>query len=195
MKKCVLIALCAIFMGTVASQAGVEVAVWVQNGTSPGTGAHGGVNLGQAITTICIQYWGPTSGGGVTKYNEPKTYVDWAHQNGVKALLTVYNGLGGWNWELAKSAMNNANGFADALIAAMNAGGLDGIDLDLEGENVGGVDDGRSQYSNFINVLSGKLKSAGKMLTVCSFDDAPDPSGTNNVPHSGWWADWVGKAD
>ena len=62
-------------------------------------------------------------------------FITWAHANGVKVLLTVYNGDDGWNWTLARQGFEfNRNRFTTALVAEMQRLGLDGIDLDLEAD-------------------------------------------------------------
>jgi hypothetical protein len=202
MKKMILSLACAAtLIASTQVGAAVEVTAWVQNGFGSVSlqnlqNSHGGVNPKDVFTSICIQFWAPTSSGGVTNLASPSSLVTWAHSNNIKALLTVYNAAGGsWDWNLATSAFNNPDNFATNLVNAVTQNGMDGVDIDLEGNNLSDANDHRTQFSAFITSLSTKLKAQGKMLTVCSFDDAADPTGTNNVPNTSWWADWAGKAD
>jgi uncharacterized repeat protein (TIGR02543 family) len=198
MKKLLLFVCCTALLASTNSHGATEVAIWAAAGTGVGAlqQSYGSVNPKDVITHVCLQFWTPTSSGGVTKSGDnPSSFVTWAHQNGIKVLLTVANNAS-WDWNLASSAFGNANGFATALINEANAYQMDGIDLDLEGYGVS-LNQSRTQFSSFITNLSGKLKASTtncKILTVCTTGDAPDPAG-DNVPNSDWWKDWVGKVD
>ncbi len=200
MKKIAILVFCAFLFAANVVKAGGEVAFWAAAGTGVGAlqQSYGSVNPKDAITTVCLQFWTPTASGGVTKgADNPSSFVTWAHQNGIKVLLTVANNAS-WDWNLASSAFGNANAFATALINEANAYQMDGIDLDLEGYGISTSQSSqtRTQFSAFITTLSGKLKASTtncKMLTVCTTADAPD--NPDNVPNSDWWKDWVGKVD
>jgi hypothetical protein len=184
-------------METAVVNAGTEVAIWAASGSGVGAlqTSYGSTNPKDVITSVCLQFWTPTSSGGVTKsYDDPSPFVTWAHANGIKVLLCVANNAG-WDWTLASSAFGTGNTFATALINEANTYSMDGIDLDLEGYGVA-LNASRTQYSTFISDLHTKLLASTtncKMLTVCTTADAPaDP---DNVPNSDWWKDWVGKVD
>lgn len=127
------------------------------------------------LSHIALQFWVP-SGTSVVKgkyeaegqFNDDKIREirDIARAKNVKALLCVYNGENGWVWSLATTAMSSPEVFSQSLIDEMNRLDLDGIEIDLEGPNVGG--DG-AVFINFIKVLSAKLKPLGKDLTLASF--------------------------
>jgi hypothetical protein len=95
-----------------------------------------------ALTHLGLQFWTPSATGGlrrVTRYGpitnaRIQQFVDWGHANGIKVLLCVFNGEDGWDWNLAKNAfITNREKFITALVTQMQARGLDGIDVDLEG--------------------------------------------------------------
>lgn len=127
------------------------------------------------LSHIALQFWVP-QGSSVVKgkyeaegqFNDDKIREirDIARAKGVKTLLCVYNGENGWDWNLAVTAMNSKEAFAQSLIDEMNRLDLDGIEIDLEGPNVGG--DG-TVLIEFIRTLSAKLKPLDKDLTLASF--------------------------
>ena len=130
------------------------------------------------LTYIAMQFWVP-DGGSVAKskyeangeFNDAyiREIRDTAHAHNIKALLCVYNGDDGWDWNLAKNSfINNKTAFINSLIDEMNRLGLDGIEIDLEGPNVTSESDGNA-YISFIEELSAKLHSQGKILTIASF--------------------------
>jgi len=201
MKKLAILFLFVSFFAVTTSYSATEVFAWVQNGygsqcLSNLQTTHGGVDPKNVFTAIGLQFWAPTSGGGVTNLASPSSFVSWAHANNIKVFLTIYNASSGsWDWGTATAAFGTNATFATNLVNAVTSNGLDGVDLDLEGNALADPNDHRTQFSAFISTLSTKLKAAGKMLTICSFDDAGDPSGDNNCPNTDWWGDWVGKAD
>lgn len=160
--------------------------------------------IGENLTRLGLQFWNPSRDGrGVVfaplnqegKLAEPADVIrfrDWARSRHIKVLLTVYNNsqlLGKWDWALARNAFADQAGlFSEALIREMNQYGLDGIDLDLEGEGDHEAD--RGAYSQFVAVLSTKLKAQKKIFTIDSFHSPCD-----NAPNMSWWGDWQGKVD
>jgi hypothetical protein len=156
---------------------------------------HGGVGPSKALTHIGLQFWLPTSSGGVTKDSDAvsdakiKQIVAWAHQHRIKILLCVYNASGGdtWDWDLAKAAFaDNRDAFVNALIKEMNRLGLDGVDIDLEGNDPPTPTDqlnlDKPAYVAFVKALHAKLHKVGKQVTVDSFSDQW------NAPNWTWWA-------
>ncbi len=147
----------------------------------------------KGLTRIGLQYWVPTYSGGVAYHSEvndskANAIISWAHQHHVAALLCVYNGQSGWDWNLASSAFKAGNGetLASALVAEMDRMGLDGIDVDLEGN--GDMSGDRSAFNAFITTLANKVRAKGKILTVDTFH-----STCYNAPNVSWWGDWVNK--
>jgi hypothetical protein len=155
---------------------------------------YGGVKAGprNALTHLGLQFWVPTQGGGVTRATRYGAISDatiaefrtWGRRNGVKILLTVYNGENGWDWALAKQAFgDNKSTFIDALIPEMEQHGLDGVDVDLEGPGMDATEDDKTKYVAFIKGLSGKLRNRDKHLVLDSF------SYVWNAPNTTWWPD------
>ena len=160
--------------------------------------------IGGSLTRIGLQFWNPTPDGKgvvfapVDASGKPVTsadvarFRDWARQRRIPVLLTVYNNsqvLGHWDWPLARGAFaEQPAAFSAALLAEMERHGLDGIDLDLEGE--GDFDADRAAYAAFVRGLSAALKARGKLLTIDSFH-----SPCSNAPNMRWWADWRGQVD
>ncbi|HEX6703631.1 MAG TPA: glycosyl hydrolase family 18 protein [Albitalea sp.] len=160
--------------------------------------------VGAGLTRIGLQFWNPSADGRrvvfapIDKTGQPVTpadvarFRDWARKRGIPVLLTVYNNsqvLGRWDWALARNAfINERAAFTAALVAEMDRHGLDGIDVDLEGE--GDLEVDREPYARFIDELSKVLKARGKLLTVDSFH-----SPCANAPNMRWWADWKGRID
>ena len=188
---------CALFLG--ASHAN-EVMSWVPpygigNCKNSLNGTYGKYKAKDGLTHIGLQFWYPTNSGGVTFAgpgpDDVKWFTDWGKANGVKVLLTVFNATGGWNWPLAVSAFsNNRSAFAKALVAEMDKYGLDGIDLDLEGNKLP-KDANRQEYKAFVTELSGLLKPKSRLLTICTFNN----ENADNMPDETWFADWLGKVD
>jgi hypothetical protein len=110
----------------------------------------------------------------------------------IQVLLTVYNNSqvsNKWDWDLAKRAFkDHPQEFSASLMATMQQYGLDGIDLDLEGE--GDFESDRLAYAQFVKNLSIQLKKQKKLLTVDSFH-----SPCANAPNMSWWRDWQGQVD
>ncbi len=158
---------------------------------------------GRALTRLGLQFWNPSPDGtGVVlapqdASGKPVTPAQvrqlqgWARAHGVVPLLTVSNNsavMERWDWPLARRAfVDHPEEFAAALVAAVEAWDLGGVDLDLEGE--GDHETDRAAYASFVHLLGAALKARGKLLTVDSF-----PSPCADAPNLGWWADWVGAA-
>lgn len=160
--------------------------------------------IGQALTRIGLQFWNPSADGTAivlapvdrsgTPVDEAAIvrFRDWARARDIEVLLTVYNNsevTQVWDWELARRAFKDQRTrFIDALVTAMEKYGLDGIDVDLEGE--GAYDGDRAAYAAFIGELSAAVRAKGKLLTVDTFH-----SPCANAPNMSWWADWRGQVD
>ncbi|MDB5103557.1 MAG: hypothetical protein JWP91_1246 [Fibrobacteres bacterium] len=158
-------------------------------------GTYGKYKAKDGLTHIGLQFWHPTTSGGVVFTGagaaDAQWFADWGKANNVKVLLTVFNATNGWDWNLATSAFaDNHAAFAKALVAEMDKFGLDGVDLDLEG-NALKADDHRSEYKAFVIELSALLKAKGKLLTVCTFNN----ENSDNMPDESWFPDWLGKVD
>jgi hypothetical protein len=149
-----------------------------------------GIGPKDGLTDLALQFWLPTVEGGVektSKYGAIKDSVitelrDWAHQQGIRALLCVYNNNGSWDWALAEAAFaNHQQQFVDALVAETERLGLDGVDIDLEGN--GDFETSKAAFVAFLRDLSTRLHAAHKQLTVDSF------AYQWNAPNQTWWAE------
>jgi len=156
----------------------------------------GGNGLQNAITHLALQFWIPTTDGGVR--TTPKggaisdetiaLFTRWGHAHGIRVMLCVFNAVDSWDWALARSAFaDHPNEFADALLAEVERRDLDGVDIDLEGQ--GSLDDDKAAFVQFIRGLSGKLHARGKQLTVDSF------AYHWNAPNQTWWQDLLPLVD
>lgn len=158
----------------------------------------GGVTAGQWITRLGLQFWLPTETGELVfaERGEPlgaadaDGFADWGKRHGVKVLLTLYNFRNDhWDWELALSAFrDHPDALVANLLATVERHGLDGVDLDLEGN--GALDADRADFARFVARLSAALKARGKELTIDSFH-----SPCFNAPNMAWWEDWRGQVD
>jgi GH18 family chitinase len=114
---------------------------------------------------------------------------DWAHANGIRVMLCVYNAGGGkWDWPLARSAFaKHGEAFAKNLVAEVEQLGLDGVDVDLEGN--GSFDADKAAFVTFMTNLSKQLHDRGKHLTVDTF------SYQWNAPAQTWWPELLPLVD
>lgn len=159
---------------------------------------YGGVGPADALTHLGLQFWVPSAAGGLERSSrygtignaQIATFRTWGQANGVKVMLTVYNGEWGWDWALAKNAFGaNRDAFADALVAEMQALGLDGIDIDLEGAGMDPTAEDKAEYIAFIKALSKRLRPLGKDLVLDSF------SYVWNAPNTTWWPELLPLVD
>jgi hypothetical protein len=149
-----------------------------------------GVGPKDALTHLALQFWLPTREGGVEK--TPKygaisdasiiEFRDWAHQHGIRLMLCVYNHNGAWDWSLAQAGFADHRAeFVRALVAETERLGLDGVDIDLEGE--GALESSKEPFLAFIRELATQLHDLHKQLTVDSF------AYKWNAPNQTWWAE------
>jgi len=156
----------------------------------------GGAGPQDAITHLALQFWIPTADGGIqttSKYGAISDetillFTRWAHAHGIRVMLCVYNSLESWDWPLARSAFaDHPKEFADALMTEAERRGLDGVDIDLEGN--GSFDNDKAAFVQFIRLLSENLHAKGKQLTVDSF------AYHWNAPNQTWWQDLLPLVD
>lgn len=151
---------------------------------------YGGARMRDSITHLALQFWVPTSSGGLQKapYSGATDASaiemrDLAHASGARAMLCVYNvnpNTNQWDWNLARSAFaNNRQAFVQSLVAEMERLQLDGIDIDLEGG--GDFESDKSAFIAFMTELSQQLRARSKHLTVDTF------SYIWNAPNQNWW--------
>lgn len=161
-------------------------------------------HIAKGLTRIGLQFWNPSPDGKsvvlapVDKSGrrllpaDVKRVITWAKRHQIQVLLTVYNNsqvLNHWDWSIAQRAFrDHPSEFIASLMAVVNEYGLDGVDLDLEGE--GDVEGDRASYTKFVRDLSAVFRKQHKLLTIDSFH-----SPCANAPNMGWWRDWLGYVD
>ena len=191
------LAVAFVMVATVASAAERIVMTWVPAYGIAASEAqldalYGGAGPGNALTRLGLQFWLPTAAGGLARDDSSgaitnakiQDFVDWGHAHGIKVLLTVYNANPQWNWALAKGAFGDHKvKFVNELIAEMEALGLDGIDVDLEGPEFDPTPDDKAKYIAFIRTLRNKVHAKGKFLKLDSFPYIW------NAPNQTWWPD------
>lgn len=160
---------------------------------------YGACSPRDGINRIGLQFWTPNSDGTI-KYANHEWYTptdgdvawwrNWCTANGADCMLTIYNNDGSWNWDLARAAFtDNRSRFVSALVHEMVRLELDGIDIDLEGNDADLLAGDRAAFRQFIVELSAQLKPLGKLLSVNSFPYVW------NAPNIDWWPDWAGYVD
>ncbi|MEO7715998.1 MAG: glycosyl hydrolase family 18 protein [Capsulimonas sp.] len=153
------------------------------------TSTYGDAGPQDAITHLDLQFWTPTTDGGVAYVTNPgvnDTNVtdlrDWGHAHSIRVMLCVYNGATKWDWPLARAAFaDHKDDFVKNLLNEMDRLELDGIDIDLEGP--GETDKDKAVYIAFVTDLSKELRKRRKHLTADTF------SYIWNAPNQSWWPD------
>jgi hypothetical protein len=151
-----------------------------------------GVGMKDGLSDLALQFWEPSADGstvqrvqrgGDTSDAAVTELRDWGHAHGVRVSLCVYNyntAKEAWDWPWAVSAFAaHPEQFATSLLDEMERLGLDGIDLDLEGN--GALEGDRETYLKFVQQLSPRLRAKGKRLTLDSF------AYVWNAPNQNWW--------
>lgn len=156
-----------------------------------------GVGMKDALTHLGLQFWKPTTNGGLAfagRSNEVSDAVigelrDWGHSNGVRVLLCVYNAVAGkWDWSLARAGFaENPDKFSNALLTEVQRLQLDGVDIDLEGNGLQEAD--KEAFVAFVRNLSKALYAQNRHLTVDTF------SYKWNAPNQTWWKDLLPHVD
>ncbi len=114
------------------------------------------------ITHLNIAFAEVGTRGDLTDIGGLPVAVKKAHEHSVRVLISLggadLNGTSK-NWKKFTDA-GHVKDLCDRIVAYLNKNGLDGVDIDLEGNIIG------QQYGNFIKTLSEKLRPAGKLLTA-----------------------------
>jgi len=110
------------------------------------------------VTHINIAFINPDSAGNFQDIPKLKAFADKMHRYHVKALASIGGGLAPVYYS---TLLDDANrpALIKKLVQLTEQYGLDGIDVDLEGERID------ANYEQFINGLLPALKAKGKMLT------------------------------
>ncbi len=156
-----------------------------------------GPGMKDGITHLGLQFWNPTPEGSlkyVTRFgkvddSEVAEFQEWGRENGVRVMLCVYNAnSSGWDWDLAKSAFEtNRAQFVEALVKETLRLGLDGVDIDLEGE--GDLNSSKEAFVLFIKELSRRLHKEGKELSIDTF------AYKWHAPRQSWWPELLPHID
>lgn len=153
----------------------------------------GGVGMKDGLTHLALQFWEPTGEGGIRRVVRGDdtsdaaviALRDWGHAHGIRVLLCIYNynvTTESWDWPAARAAFaGHPRELAASLVAEVDRLGLDGVDLDLEGNGEWGAD--KEAYLRFVRELSPLLRTKGKHLTVDTF------AYIWHAPNQTWWAD------
>lgn len=113
------------------------------------------------VTHINIAFFNPDANGDfpASQGNGLSAIVSKAHLNNVKVLLSIGGGSLRPNYtDLLKN--ENRAAFVNKVVALLPLYNADGIDIDLEGDNID------ENYGAFITDLSAQLKPSGKLLTA-----------------------------
>ena len=152
----------------------------------------GDKGMKDGLTHLALQFWTPTANGDLRRVDKYGAITDstiatlrnWGKEHHVRVMLCVYNGMAGWDWPLARAAFAaHRETFVKALVAEARRLNLDGVDIDLEGEDskVPNLNNDHLSFIQFVKALSKDLHAQGKDLTVDSF------SYIWNAPNQGWW--------
>jgi hypothetical protein len=121
------------------------------------------------ITHLNIAFENPDDAGNLSWSGNNATFVQRAHANNVKVLVSICGGGESNNATTRARYFNlispaNRAAFISKIVAYMNSHQLDGIDLDLEGPAING------DYNGFVADLNNALP-AGKLLTAALAHD------------------------
>jgi len=111
------------------------------------------------VTHLNIAFINPDSNGNFTQKFTIDTLVKKAHEKRVKVLASI---AGGGIHEYYHSLLqkNNRKLFIGNLISLVKEYNLDGVDVDLEGDDIG------RNYADFVTELSAALKPLHKLMTA-----------------------------
>lgn len=110
------------------------------------------------VTHLNIAFINPDSDGNFVQKFTIDTLVKKAHQKRVKVLASIGGG-GSHEYYHALLQKNKRQLFISNLISLVKQYNLDGVDVDLEGDDID------RNYTDFVTELSGALKSLHKLMT------------------------------
>jgi len=159
----------------------------------------GGVEMGEALTHVALQFWRPDPATGAVVYvdHEWQTPDDtvvqrfktWAAGREVALLLCTYNNDGQWNWNLVGPILRDPvkrAAHVAALVAETLRLGLDGVDVDYEWP--GGDNRDEADFLAFVAELSAALRAEDLQFFLSTF------AHIWNFPNANQWnaiAPWV----
>lgn len=111
------------------------------------------------ITHLNIAFINPDSSGNFSNAIAIDTLIKKAHQKNVKVLVSIAGG-GTHSYYSALLERGNRKMFIDNLISLTERYNLDGIDVDIEGNDID------KNYEKFVVELATSLKSINKLITA-----------------------------
>lgn len=142
------------------------------------------------VTHVNIAFFDPGPGGKMVANGEPlfadltaaqiKYVVNKAHTSGRKVLASLVGVKQAEGSTDIRPLFKGANrtGFINGLVELINTYNLDGIDVDVEGDQLAGIR-ADTTYAPFIAALRARINPMGKLLTVAT----PGPNSTM-IPNS-----------
>lgn len=119
------------------------------------------------VTHIKIAFINPDINGNINIPAGIETVVNHAHANDVKVLISICGGAGDVNiYRTILSNENLSNNFINNLSQIANSYNLDGVDVDIEGNILDGVNVNASQYADFVSKLKTTLQANNKIITA-----------------------------
>ena len=119
------------------------------------------------LTQVNIAFVDPDASGNISAPNGTSTVVSVAHAKGVKVLLSICGGAGNGNtYRTVLSNTTLTNTFINNLVQMTLNNGLDGIDVDIEGNILDGNYVTPAQYENFVTKLATALHAQNKLMTA-----------------------------
>ncbi|KAF9003663.1 endochitinase [Cyathus striatus] len=126
-------------------------------------------------------------------------FVETAHNNGVKALVSI----GGWSgsrwWSSNVESAENRAAFVNTVIELVEKYNLDGLDFDWEAPNSEGAGNGYSpkdtaNFLEFLNLL--RQHPTGSRLTLTAATQTvpfigEDGNPSQDVSRFAWYLDWI----
>jgi GH18 family chitinase len=111
------------------------------------------------VTHINIAFINPDSSGNLPQNLPIASFVNKAHSKGVKVLASIAGG-GPHPYYAILLKDDKRKVFIDNLVALVSRYNLDGVDVDLEGNDID------TNYESFVTELGNALKQSGKLMTA-----------------------------
>lgn len=111
------------------------------------------------VTHVNLAFINPDTSGNFTENIAIDAFVKKAHRKNVKVLASIAGG--GPHTYYARLLQNDKRNMLITNLVSLTAKyNLDGIDVDLEGDDID------NNYENFVTELAASLKAAGKLMTA-----------------------------
>ncbi|KDR96768.1 SH3 domain-containing protein [Peptoclostridium litorale DSM 5388] len=96
------------------------------------------------------------------KITSDSEYVNLAHKNGYKVWAMLSDGFSPTRSRLIFENEDKMNSIIDTIVEDVDAKGIDGVNVDFEGDGR----KNREGFTRFVSILSQKLKESGKVISV-----------------------------